>query len=132
MEVRPASQAVQALLQAACGSLTQGQSDGAEFAKFAIFPLGFFALLLFFFFSPLNFGKGVNGKLGPVLLGCVRQEGSAQIKLHASTDLASGGRASMHFFFLGRGGVGWLLRVTWNTILFFCTSTHTHARKGEE
>lgn len=80
---------------------------GAEFAKFAIFPLGFFALLLFCSPpTPLNFGKGVNGKLGPVLLGCVRHEGSAQIKLHASTDLASGGRASMHFFFF-LDGEGW-------------------------
>lgn len=79
----------------------------AESAKFAVFPLGLFALLLLFCFFNQNFGKGVNGKLGPVLLECIRQEGSAQMKLHASTDLASRWRVSMHFsFFLGEEGGG--------------------------
>lgn len=50
MEARPASQAVQALLQAACGLLTQGQSDGAGVYKLVVFPL--FVLLLLFRFFP--------------------------------------------------------------------------------
>lgn len=108
MEVRPASQAVQALLQAACGSLTQGQSDGGGVCQVCHFPSRLLCVAAVLFFPPLNFGKGVNGKLGPVLLGCVRQEGSAQIKLHASTDLASGGRASMHLFLDREGWGGYL------------------------
>lgn len=101
-----------------------------ESAKFAVFPFLRFSCCVFvLFFCCLflnqNFGESVNGKLVPVLRECVRREDSAQMKVHASTDLASRGRASMLSFFLGQGG-GWLLRVTWNTILFFCTSTHTH------
>lgn len=81
---------------------------GAESAKFAVFFLStsLRCSCRFVLFFNLNFGKCVNGKLGLVLLECVRQEGSAQMKLHASTDLASKWRASMHCFFLGGGKEG--------------------------